>query len=197
MFGEFLELWLWHKDLHNTNYTNLGFCDIHEWIGDVTHYPPMKGKPNAMTLIISERLMQVFKDVLISNHKIYFLKVKKEISNEERVYYCIHFFNNIFSDLLYNQVSFIAKTRRDQIKSYEVGEIKNYQEYEEELKNLRIHNSRVSLVAKRYIYKNPYDLLPAIDGSIVISEKLAKKVSQYQGVELNESQVPIVTGYHE
>ena len=155
--------------------------DIYDWQGDITHHPPIMGKPTSFSLLVSQKTMNVLEEFSLPNHRIYQAVVKNEHSGTERAFNVVHLANMVFSDLSYSQCEFELRSRTELIKTYKLGEIISFEDYENEQLLQRKENRRASLLPKKYIYSKAYDLLPTIGYGIVCSENLKMALEEMEG----------------
>jgi hypothetical protein len=80
---------LWFQDFDDADYKDLGFCDVHPWIGDTVNFdPPLHGRPTSYLLLVSEKLKRAFEPFQFPEHRFYQVEVRRKNNRELRVYHC-------------------------------------------------------------------------------------------------------------
>ena len=165
---------LWYKYFDNPKYQNLGYCDLHKWVGDVMHEPPMKGGPTAFYLIMSERVADIFEMYAKTKHRFHEMQITKEDTNEQRKYFLYQTVNTIYQLLDYDLTQFyVTDVRQTEVYGdVEQGKISNEADYKAYVEFLRETDRYKNVMPKQLIFKEFYHVFQSIDGRIVIHEEL-------------------------
>lgn len=167
-----LRLTLWFQSLDNPTYADLGFCDIHPWIGDVRLNPPLSGMPSGYLLVVSERLKNTIQQFKVPQHKFYRTIIRKENSGEDEKYFIFHLLFQKYEALDYPSVSFSLKKRHEILNSFEQGEIKNHEEFIAIRDKEQSENRGAILSNDNTVFKEYFDVLWGEGGSFLVSENL-------------------------
>jgi hypothetical protein len=179
-FEEPLRLELWIQSLDNPNYADLGFCDMHPWIGDVRLSPPLSGMPSGYLLVVSERMKSTIEQSDLPEHKFYRTIIRKSDSGEERSYFIFHLLFQKFEELYYPAVSFSLKRRNEILKTFEKGMIKNYDEFIAIRDKEQYENGGVILSNDNTVFKQYFDVLWGDGGSVLVSENLKRNLQRIE-----------------
>ncbi len=193
-----INLKLWFKDFENSNLKNLGYADIHEWTGDIMHDPPLIGRPISFMVILSERVKDYLQELDIPSHQFHQFNVIKEDDQEERIYYGLQVVNEIYSRLVYSEITFTLEKRKEIIKTYDKGEIGSYKDYLAEQAAMRERFRLSSLKPDKLVYKEHFDLLLNDEARFVVSQKVRNTLLQMDlsGVEITKyDKKEIITGF--
>jgi hypothetical protein len=180
---------LWFQDFQNTKHRNLGFCDVHPWIGDDVNFdPPLHGEPLSYLLFVSEKLKKVFELFQFPRHRFYQAEVRKQDTGELRTYYLLHLLSDQYKELYYPKVSFSLAQRDTIIRTYQIGEITSYEEFERIKSEEKQKQRFISLTNDNTMYRYFTDFVWSKDGQILISERVASKLAAIPliGVEFEE-----------
>ncbi len=191
-----LRLTLWFQSLDNPNYADLGYCDLHPWIGDIRLNPPLSGMPSGYLLVISERVKKIIQQSKVPQHRFYRTTVRKIDSGEERTYFIFHLLFKKYEELHYPAVSFSLKKRDQILKTFEKGAIRNFAEYIQIRDQEQSENRGASLSNDNTVFREYFDVLWGEGGSFLVSENLKSNLERIdlKGVqfELSKSEMSFI-----
>jgi hypothetical protein len=192
-FDEPLQLELWFQSLDNPDYADLGFCDMHPWIGDVRLTPPLSGMPSGYLLVVSERMKTTIQQSNVPQHKFYRTIVRKSDSGEERNYFIFHLLFQKYEELYYPAISFSLKKRDQILKTFEKGMIKNYDDFIALRDKEQSENRGAILSNDNTVFKQYFDVLWGDGGSFLVSESLKTNLERIElkgvGFELYNGEI--------
>jgi hypothetical protein len=176
-FEEPLKLQLWYRKSDNPSHRNIGYCDVHDWIGDeLDHHPPLRGKPLIYSMIISDRLKGYIDNFFLPKHKFYLVKAIKEDTLEQRNYFIFQILNEQYANLYYPAVTFALRKGPRILKEFGKGEVKNYEHLLSILEEEKKQQKGVTMSYQNSVIIRHYDILWGAAGEILFSQNLKDRL---------------------
>ena len=183
-----LALELWFQYLDNPTYANLGYCDIHDWIGNNSINPPLMGKPVAFFTIISEKVKEALQTLKIPPFRFYAVNAFKRDTGEVRNYWIFHLLDHQSDYVDYSKTEIQIVKGTTLMEVIERGSILSHADFLLERDKLKSKDRRATLRLSNIVYKEKFDVLWGDSGEILFSTNATVRFDnlQLRGVEKRE-----------
>lgn len=189
---------------YNSNYKPFHFYDIHNFsTGQYKYFSQFMKKPDGWVILVISPKVKIFLEKFnLPENGFYPIEVINPQTKEKRDFFLFHLKKEASLNLCYPAIEFLIKERGLLLRETPIidvlprGSINSFDDYIAMKEVFEKENK--TIIPKKYIYKENYDVLCSIYSDIIVSERLRLKLDSedFTGIAFEEwNKYEIITDY--